>query len=186
MKLIEALRNVDMSNKNRVCLSLDEFASSFGLYGFDMDCDLFDERCSGYWVSTHMCTDTQVGMQAIYLDSELVAYTTQLARKCDYNIFYLDEKSAEKMRVFLLSIDSSESSYCLSSEEDLLGDIGDGFRTNYSSELLSSLGYVDGRQVTMSHGKYGDTSRESKVVFTDNLEESVVLTESILQPYRLR
>jgi len=57
---------------------------------------------------TWTCTDTLVGMCAIYLDKNLVAISLQTARKDDVYYFWKDRECFNKVKEYLLSLQDIE------------------------------------------------------------------------------
>ena len=88
-KLNELLASV---TERTECWNAELFARQFDLYG-NVDYDMFSKRMSYAWLVQWTCTDTCVGIQAYYLDSELVAVSTQIARKANEYVFWVDQSS---------------------------------------------------------------------------------------------
>lgn len=56
--------------------------------------DEFDRRFKRHWVVSWICTDTQVGISIITLDSEPVAVTSQTGRKNDEGVYFFSKDIA--------------------------------------------------------------------------------------------
>ena len=146
MRLIDALTNVIKTKENEAGTDEYEFGISVGI-GDSIPWDKFNDAVKAYWVSKHCCTDTWVGMSAVYLNGELVAGTSQDARKSDYFISYLNEECAEKMRTFIFSImDAQDCSYQLLGD-DLYKDIPDFTNCDYTQQIIDKEGFYNGKPV---------------------------------------
>lgn len=99
-KLNELLASV---TERTECWNAELFARQFDLHG-NVLYGKFAERMSHAWLIQWTCTDTWVGIQAYYLDSELVAVSTQVARKADEYIFWVNQASFKKTYDFFYSI----------------------------------------------------------------------------------
>lgn len=104
MKFIDMLKNVRKDDTNKhylkaysLCSVVDLSPSSY----IDLD---EQDRLQAFWLKTWMCTDTMVGVAAIFLDGELVGCTNQTARKNDYEIFFINRECAIKIRDYMLTL----------------------------------------------------------------------------------
>lgn len=151
MKFIDILLNVVKTAENSNDQNPDEFSDSVGMAEV-VDWPIFNRHVTGYWVTKHLCTDTWVGLQAIYLDGELIGTSNQQYRKASIDIHYLNEACAEKMRQFIINNISNEDRYVpihnvetLEQELDLL----EGYSVEYACQLLSKVGYYKGKSVVV-------------------------------------
>lgn len=141
MKLIDALKNVDRSPQNKAWVDLDILTSAIHIEGFyDMPRE-FEERVQSYWLIKWLCTDTWVGLQAIYFDGELIGATWQASRKGDQTIKFTCADCARKLRDYILGaaiefplIDPSE-------------EIDNTYGVEYGSQLLVDTGLYNNQPV---------------------------------------
>lgn len=111
MKLLDSLLNVDKSESNSVLwLYTENLSNSLGLVykHFDFDNDKFNDHFKGYYVYRHLCTDTTVGLIALYLDDELVGYSYQSARKSDINYQFVSQELCDKFINFIHSCECTD------------------------------------------------------------------------------
>ena len=89
-----------------------------GIDESDINYQKFDEIFEQFPVFTWMCTDTTVGVFAITLNSTLIGYTTQPARKSDINIYYLSKEFQDwVVEVVRSCVDKKETQYSLAKQE---------------------------------------------------------------------
>ena len=97
------------------------------------------------------CTDTQVGINVIYLNNHPVAVTNQIGRKCDVNIYFLSEEAKNLVKEYLLSLYSGQQDYSeYLTEDDLNEEMGDYFKIEYASEVLYKTAWLNGEQVEIT------------------------------------
>lgn len=155
MKLIDALKNVIKTQENSEHPNFDEFCELAGVNSYDVTYDTFVERLKAYWLKCWLCTDTWVGMQAIYLDDVLVAYTEQTARKNCYHISFIDKDSADKVIDFIRSLADASYNYNIATDE-LNSDIDLMCVEIYGNNLLDKHGFVKGKSVTIKNSFRSD------------------------------
>lgn len=63
-----------------------------------------DTRFGIYPLLTWICTDTEVGYRAYFLDDELIAIGCQFGRKCNEDMHYTSKTSYSKLRDYILSL----------------------------------------------------------------------------------
>ena len=79
MKLSEIINNLDKSRKNTEAPQWDKISSQFS--NINPISWSGDTRLKCYWVAKHLCTDTQVGILAYFLDDEFICISHQTSRK---------------------------------------------------------------------------------------------------------
>lgn len=161
MKLIDALKKVIKSQENESCLysSLCELANCYSINYCE-----FNTRLKSYWITTWRCTDTWVGISAIYLDNELVGYSTQFARKSDVNIKFISKELANKTISFIKSLE--ENNYAI--EENIEQEIDDFYNVEYANQLIESNGFYESRKCKFIKTKQtGIISTDIDVLFED-------------------
>jgi len=150
MKVSDAIKNVIRPEGDPLwgyTAPLDEIASVFGFsaYDFPDEDNTIDRRLKAYPIWEWLCTDTHVGLYAIYLDDIPVGCSWQSARKNDIEISWLSEEAVERTRRFLMDqLDKTVPTF------QFVGDaeITDDFSTvGYTSQLLTDDGFFEGRPV---------------------------------------
>lgn len=102
---------------------------------FDYNYEVGNQHIKQYYVYKHLCSDTWVGLKAIYLDDELVGYSNQTSRKGGIEYAFVSEEAAIKLREFILSCCDNEV-LLISNEEE----IADYHNCYYASQLLVPIG----------------------------------------------
>lgn len=148
MKLIDALRKVVKTKENTDDPDIDKFCSVAGISSYDVSYTEFTKHLKAYWLRCWLCTDTYVGIQAIYLDDELVAYTEQTARKNPYDVFFIGKAEADKTINFIRSIMESDDNN-IASPEDLDGELQTTFNDFYDLRREDYNGFYQNRPVTV-------------------------------------
>lgn len=103
MKIKDIINNLDRSDDNRVtdCVSTwyveeldyDLFNMVETLIGYDGSQELQDwltEHVDWFWITPWQCTDTWVGLSAMFYKGELMAILFKSGRKCDTNAEYTE------------------------------------------------------------------------------------------------
>ena len=105
-KIEELIQQVDYMNQSEYCYDIEEFVEPFGYSTFNetFDWEKFEKCVAQVWLISWMCTDTMVGIKAIYLHDELVAVTVQRYRKSDMVIYFISPETKLKMKKFIESI----------------------------------------------------------------------------------
>lgn len=144
MKLLDALINVDKSDGNTTEVYCDEIFEVADVSEYDIDLSKFEKGLKGYWLYRHMCTDTMVGIMAIYLNGELVGYTEQQARKSATYLYFISGIAANKTIDFVKScvLVPEEIRYRIMSNVE----IEDFQSVYYTGQLVEKVGYVDGKK----------------------------------------
>jgi len=78
---------------------LEELIDEVGL-GFCDWCEVKEIRV--YPVIHWLCTDTHVGMEALFMGDELIAVTTQEGRKCDKYYYWVSMSAQQKVRSLII------------------------------------------------------------------------------------
>ena len=141
MKLIDALRNVDRSDSQYA--DREELARELGvspdLYYHDMPED-FDERVKAYYVIKWNCTDTWVGLMAIYFDDRLAGYSWQTARRSDREYEFVSEELALELQAYLESTRPKPKFNIIDPEQEQ----DEYYTVAYGSQLLADKGVYNG------------------------------------------
>lgn len=135
MKLLEALRNVDRSDP--VFPDVEEIASDLDLnvWYSDLPSD-HEERLKAYWLIKWNCTDTWVGVKAIYFDGTLVGMSKQDARKSSIEFRWMSRAAAADLATYLRPETKVTD---VIHEED---EVEDFYSLGYVSQLLHDEGSI--------------------------------------------
>lgn len=113
MKLLDAIQQVKQPESKyswAYSEDLDELSEALDLpplYGSAWDAA--DLRLQSYPLFTWTCTDTGVGLRALYFDGKPVAATYQPYRKSDKEFKWVSKEAADKVREFLISLNPVQS-----------------------------------------------------------------------------
>ena len=101
-------------------------------------------------ISRWMCTDTPVGLDAVFLDGELIAITHQPYRKSNKEWQFVDEKSALMLKNYLLSLTPEEPmSFATLSDEALSKDMGEGYHLSFEGQQMCNHAIYEGDKVEL-------------------------------------
>jgi hypothetical protein len=160
MKLIDAIRNVTRPaepDRWRHSAPLEEICEALGI---DYDWNEPEElqtRLQSYPIFNWLCTDTHVGLNAIYFDGEPVGCSMQTARKSSTNVEWISAEDARRVREAILSY-REEKLFDLIKPD---AEIGDDAGVAYTSQALTNEGTYQGRPVTALVWYDGLTSRST-------------------------
>lgn len=148
LKLIEALKRVDRSKSNEAYVSVEVLCNAVDIetdFMWEMDRhEEFERRIKGYWLIHWLCSDTWVGLRALYFDGELAGVIEQTARKNDEIINFLSVDVTQKIRDFLLSAKSAQAVNLLNPDEEIL----ETYCVTYGSQILAKQGFYKGTPVS--------------------------------------
>ena len=104
MKLMELLTKVDLSKYNK--WNDDDVSYIFYELVPHIYTDYLesDERYKYVHIFEWLCTDTNVGYVAHFLDGIFIALSYQECRGCDKKFYWLDKDSTEKMKDYCFSL----------------------------------------------------------------------------------
>lgn len=144
LKLLNALANVDRSQPSQYVDS-SELGAALSI---DFYCGIpvaYEERVKSYWLIKWRCTDTWVGLQALFFDDELMGRIWQDARKSPVSIAFVSNESAHRLRDYMLTA-SPDNQYSLINPTD---ELDDTYGVEYGSQLLVDSGLYQGQPVTV-------------------------------------
>lgn len=102
MKISTLLANLDTSESNQDWVDVCGLAQNhFDLYHLPYT-DEHDIKC--YWIGSHICTDTQVGYRAYFLQGQLFAVSVQTDRKSDEEFNWVSVVDFNKVHQYLLTL----------------------------------------------------------------------------------
>ena len=133
MKLKHLIQQVDTTG-HKHDVDVESVAQTFDInfWGWDDS-----ERMVEYAIKEWCCTDTWVGLYVIFLDGVAVGISNQDARKSRKEYKWLDEKSAEKVKNYCLSlVDTSIEKGDILTDKELEWDWGRFYQLSYSSQIL--------------------------------------------------
>lgn len=161
MKLIDAIRLVERPENPgpwECSVDIEAMCQALDIPEVWDHHDKVDERIREYPIATWYCTDTQVGLFAIWFDGRPVASAFQQARKADKHIQWVSEEDANEVRAFFMTLLSKPNFHLLDPEED----IGADMRVAYVGEPLTDDGFYQGRPVKILVRYDGIGCRETK------------------------
>lgn len=185
MKIKDIIKNLDLSERNSTTPNMEEVFLEFDIEGvWNCDWDLLNSRLKAYWVANHLCTDTWVGITAIFLDEQFAGLSYQTARKADTKYMWA-ESMAENVKYFLLEC-KNEATPCLS-YIDMDEDLGEGYPINYTGQMLVKKVLYKGDLVGVTKDSdEGYTNFHNITVRHTSGEEEVVDVRDILVPWYLK
>lgn len=146
MRLIDAIINVARPvDESRWAYSAPEEAiyESLGLtYSYDSNEEI-DKALKAYPIFNWICTDEHVGLDAIYLNDAPMGCCYRSARKNHYEIEWISNEHAAKVRDFLLSFTPPRTFNLMDPDQD----IGEDFTVQFTTQALTDDGFYEGRPV---------------------------------------
>ena len=160
--------------------------------GFICYLSITNNRLTYVNVSPHICTDTWVGIEFIYLDNEFVAMSDRKYRKSDFIYTFKDKESKDKLVAYFQSFMEEDLEYKYLSDKDLSKSMGFGYHvphayTHIGSKALYCL--IDKTvEVTVVKGDQFNLSRQYKnfdnvSILLPTGDEIVVKVNTLLFPY---
>jgi hypothetical protein len=146
MKLIDAIRNVTRPaapDPWRHSAPLEEICEALGIQYDWNEPEELQSRLQSYPIFNWLCTDTHVGLNAIYLDGEPVGASMQTARKSSANVEWISAEDARRVRDAIMSY-REEKLFDLIKPDT---EIGDDASVAYVGQALTSEGFYQGRPV---------------------------------------
>lgn len=179
MKLIDILTNVDKSDSDYV--DQEDLREYFQLANYGDYSDEFDKRVKGYYVVRWYCTDTYVGLMAIYLDDELVGMSRQTARKNKCEFEWLSQEAAERVRNVLSPA---------TPKFDILDpdtDYAPFYSVSYSGEVLDLEGFYKGVPVKVTNRRPNPKNYiDQELIVSDGTKEFKIPVSEYKMPLRTK
>jgi hypothetical protein len=94
-----------------------------------------DTRLRVYPITSHICTDTEVGLFALFLDNEWVGISMQAYRKSSVEYSFVSREKAEILQQYLMSLvgeNPLDNITLLNTDEE----IGTGYRLAFTGEVF--------------------------------------------------
>lgn len=127
IKLIDAFTNVEKTKQNSSHICLYTLLQYFNINHYsDSNEKKFEKRVKGYYVYSHYCTDTTVGLEAIYMDDKLIGYKYLEHRKSRTEYKFLSRELMKQLRDFVgecIITDIKDDSSDIITEEELQKEI---------------------------------------------------------------
>lgn len=169
MKLMEAILNVDKSKPN-TWLSFEDLCIALGLHGYwDSEPKDMQSRLVGYDIVQWYCTDTHVGLTAVYFDGEPAATIWQTSRKGDREWKFVSADIAKKIYDWI--VNNKELKFDLLDPEE---EIGETFTVEYNDQLLTNKGVYKGKPVTVIK-RFTEIDLWEKVIIQDDAGKSKII-----------
>lgn len=161
--VLDAARRVEKTCHNESNIDTEDLERAVGLNPtYRDDVEDFCKRIKAYYIIKWQCTDTWVGLSAIFLDDELVAVSSQEGRKFDANIEFVSEEAARKIYV-LLSPQFELKSVSMLDQKEMTYTM---YNVEYGAELLVNEGFYQGKKVTVveKYHSYEDIDRWRTII----------------------
>lgn len=132
MKLKELIEKTRYAQGNQSWVDIEQLINAVGLQMYIYD-DSENIKC--HYVMKWLCTDTWVGLQAYYLNDELIATSFQSARRASEKFSWVSEEAFNKVVNYFLSLYEKDSPSTFTNLDE---EMGDGFELEYSSQILGN------------------------------------------------
>lgn len=183
MKLIDAMRNVDRSEKNHTCTDPEELNQALEANLYYVDWTSFNEEVNEYWLLKWNCTDTHVGDTVGFIGDDPVYLRRQTARKGGHVYKFVSLEAAARIKDMLIKHSSDRTEPCLL---DLEEEIADTYTVRWGNSLLSRHGTYKGQSAThVHHGWYKETEKDIFVVIDETQEKVNIPCSDFLIPIHL-
>ncbi|MFA6199299.1 MAG: hypothetical protein WC679_02670 [Bacteroidales bacterium] len=136
MKFRELLEKLDKSKENQTDIDMYKLGQEFNV-DLDYYCEDESKRLVGYYIQKWYCTDTWVGLIAMFLDDEFIGYSSQLGRKCDVEYHFSNKELFDKTRQYLLTFVEKKDFYYPEFDIDFDEELGDGYILDYDGQHLT-------------------------------------------------
>lgn len=187
MNLRQLVLKVDTNPLNEAYVNWEDLSLLLGVYGLRWS---DDTRLKAYWLSTWICTDTQVGIKVYILNTMVVAVSNQPFRKSSEEFKFVSLDAAVDVKNYLLSLLNTDDLEVELWDGDK--EMGEGFVTAYQSEINKHLHPIvkhipSGEKVkVVERKKYEPINfHEITVEFEDGTKK-VVDNRELLVPYKIK
>jgi len=189
MKIREVLERLDTPFHN--CHGYSEIIRDTTGYEdwLDLERHGFKARPVTQWI----CTDTHVGMDAIYYQDELVAVTYQPARKADTEVQWVSRQAFEKVRAVILALqdDRGDRQFILLDQEVDEFKVVNGqpvFQVLYAQEILGKEVLYQGKpaEVTYKPGRMNEIKDWHTLHIRQDDQEKKVPMREVFIPIKVK
>lgn len=111
-----------------------------------------DPRLKCYFIKEWLCTDTNVGIRAYFLDEKFVALSTQVARKAYETFQFISRERAIELKQYLESL--IEDSLDIEILEELDDEVPSMFKLEFSSQILQKEAFLNDEKVEILKQQY--------------------------------
>lgn len=206
MKLEDAIRNVlrpQVDSAWDFAVDGDAINGALALSEPYVYPDELNERLKAYPIAVWTCTDTEVGLYAIWLDGKPVGSMSRRYRRSAFDVRWLSKRDADRVRSVVASYATPDHEIALVGDTD----IGEDFAVDHPEQAHSDDGTVGGRparalvwyglgrstpkehrRADRSHvqGVGVDDERQDHVLVRVDGEERVVPFHEFRLPFRLQ
>lgn len=171
MKLIDAMRRVDRSEKNQDTASPVELNTALDTNFHYVDWDGFQEDVREYWLYRTLCSDTHVGGSVGYIGDEPVYLRRKAYRRGTPKYEFVSVEAAEKIKALLAkhSPEDEITPALLSMDEE----IDESYSPLFSNALVSKHGFYEGRAATHNQAGWYDSRAMDIFVVIDETGERI-------------
>lgn len=165
ISLRQIINGIDKDKTPKGDVSLEYLCQAAGVDFYNIDETTFyqdsNKRISSYFVRPHYCTDTWVGVQAHFLDNELVAVSTQVARKANEDYFFVSNEAAEKVKQYLLSflVEKTMHYNLIDLDSELYNE---KYSVFYNTNILHRFGWYNGEKVEIVRTNFHSANLHSE------------------------
>ncbi|HRY03836.1 MAG TPA: hypothetical protein P5256_11935 [Beijerinckiaceae bacterium] len=183
MRLSDALANVVRTPQNEGGAEIESLVEALRL-DHHPDWAEVDKRLRGYWIVRWLCTDTWVGLKALYLDNMLVGYTKQIARKDGVEVKFLSAETADLVRAWLIECtDARPTQPEIATPNELAVEIDTTYSVPFTGQILDRQGFVGGKRADfIAGGKPTDCIDRTVRVRTPFTTEAVIPVDLYRMP----
>jgi hypothetical protein len=141
-------------------------------------------RC--YYIASHICTDTEVGILAYFFNDELACVSTQSGRKSDENISgWTSLDMAMKVKEYIKSLAFHEEEKLTIEILDIEQDLGIGYPIEYTGQNLSNSVIYEGiPRIVLEDKSKGYTNFHNIIIDKDGVKTEVDIRDC-LSPFRI-
>ena len=189
MNLKQIIEMVSKEKKHPQSPDFESFCYALDMDERAYDWSKFDSGLKGYFYVRWYCTDSWVGSRVYLLGDRPVAVSCQPGRKSNEEIGFLSKDCALSVRSFIEEcMDQKEFDPPVVTGHDLTSDLGEGYKVEYGSQILSKEAVREstGEVVKISKiwGGYQDIKRwgEVRVEYDDGMS-SIVTTNDLIFKY---
>jgi len=139
-----------------------------------------------YPIATHICTDTEVGLFAYFLNDECVCISRQVARKNPEEVIgWMSKELAEKTKKYIKSLLPKENEELDIEILDFEVDMEEGYYVEYTGQMTSHDVIYDNKLRKVIEDKnHGNTNFHNITIDIDGVN-TIVDIRDCKTPYRI-
>jgi len=190
MKLQFIIDNIikDKYNSEEKYLDFSIFEDDLNISYMDLDNVNYEKNndLRAYFISSHLCTDTDVGIKAYFLKEECVCVTKQTARKSPEVIFgWVSEELAQKTKDYILSLIHEKNNELNIDILDLNFDMKDGYGVEYTEQMTSKVVFYKGETCTVLEDKSNGYTNFHNIKIEFKNKEIEIDVRDCVTPFRI-